>query len=76
MLYHPPVKRLQIMIDEDLDEALERQAQAEGASKAALIRRFVRSNVTFPPVLEDDPLGRWAGGDAFDPEPVDDVVYR
>ena len=70
------MKRLQIMIDEELDEALERQARTEGASKAALIRRFVRSNVTTLPTLQDDPLGRWIGGDAFDPEPVDDVVYR
>ncbi len=64
------------MIDEELDEALERQARAESSSKAALIRRFVRSNVRSLPALQDDPLGRWIGGDAFDPEPVDDVVYR
>lgn len=75
-MYHSFMKRLQIMIDEELDEALERQAREEGSSKAALIRRFVRSNVSSLPALEDDPLGRWIGGDSFDPEPVDEVVYR
>jgi hypothetical protein len=33
------VKRLKIMIEEDLDAALGRQAVLEGVSKAALIRR-------------------------------------
>ena len=75
-MYHSLVKRLQILIDEELDEALERQAREEGSSKAALIRRFVRGNVQSLPALQDDPLGRWIGGDDFDPETVDDVVYR
>jgi hypothetical protein len=35
------VKRLQIMIEEELDAALARQAAEEGVSKAALIRRYV-----------------------------------
>ena len=35
------VKRLQIMIDEDLDAELGYQAAREGVSKAALIRRYV-----------------------------------
>ena len=33
------VKRLQIMIEGELDAALARQAAEEGVSKAALIRR-------------------------------------
>ena len=41
----PDVKRLQIMIDEDLDQILERMARDEHTSKAALIRRFVRERV-------------------------------
>jgi predicted transcriptional regulator len=36
------MKRLQIRFDEDLDAALGKLAAAEGQSKAALIRRFVR----------------------------------
>lgn len=65
------MKRLQIMIEEDLDEALEREAAREGASKAALIRRYVRERLKPLPPLEADPLWQMVGADEF--EPVDDV---
>jgi hypothetical protein len=70
------VKRLQIMIDEDLDAALDRMALAEGTSKAALIRRFVREKVKPLPPLEEDPLWQMVGAD-IDAEPgdIDEVVY-
>src|SRR3990172_5047827 len=57
----PDVKRLQIMIDEDLDAALDRLALKEGTSKAALIRRFVRQHVEQLPPLEEDPLWQMVG---------------
>jgi len=69
------VKRLQIMIDEDLDAALDRMAIREGTSKAALIRRFVREKVKPLPPLEEDPLWQMVGSDDFEPANVDDVVY-
>ena len=50
------MKRLQIMIDEDLDEALERQARRERVSKAALVRRYVREHLRPLPSIEEDPL--------------------
>ena len=67
------VKRLQIMIEEDLDEALGRQAQRERTSKAALIRRYVRERLRPNPLppLEEDPLWEFVGGS--DVEPVDDI---
>ena len=70
------MKRLQIMIDEDLDDALDRQAALEGVSKAAVVRRIVRA--TLPPAipLSADPLSQMAGADEFDPGDIDDVVYR
>jgi len=70
------VKRLQIMIDEDLDAELERLALRERTSKAALIRQFVRERIRPLPPLSADPIGRMAGMDDFEPAPVDDVVYR
>jgi metal-responsive CopG/Arc/MetJ family transcriptional regulator len=72
----PDVKRLQIMIEEDLDAALDRMALREGTSKAALIRRFVRQNVRPLPPLEEDPLWEMVGA-AADAEPadIDEVVY-
>jgi len=70
------VKRLQIMIDEDLDAALDRMALKEGTSKAALIRRFVRERVKPLPPLEEDPLWQMVGADDVEPADIDDVVYR
>jgi len=69
------MKRLQILIEEDLDEALARQALSEGTSKAALIRKFVRQQLGAVAPLESDPLGRMIGADDFDPGPIDEVVY-
>jgi hypothetical protein len=70
------MKRLQILIEEELDEALERKAREEGTSKAALIRRYVGERLEPLPPLPSDPLARMAGADAFEPAPVDEVVYR
>lgn len=70
------MKRLQIMIEEDLDAALDKRARSERTSKAALIRRFVRERLQPLAPLESDPLWSMAGVDEFDPEPVDPVVYR
>jgi hypothetical protein len=65
------VKRLQIMIEEDLDAALARQARRERVSKAALIRRYVRERLAPLPALHEDPLWDFAGGS--DAEPVEDI---
>ena len=73
-----PVKRLQIMIEEELDAALARQAADEGVSKAALIRRFVRERLRPLPPFEEDPLWELVGmvkGNPDDSASVDDVVY-
>jgi hypothetical protein len=68
------MKRLQIMIEEDLDEALGLEAKREGTSKAALIRRFVRHQLGGK-VSANDALFEMVGEDDFDPAPIDDVVY-
>lgn len=71
------MKRLQIMIDEDLDAALERMAAEEGTSKAALIRLFVRERVETLPPRSADPLFRMVAADPdVEPARVDAVVYR
>jgi hypothetical protein len=70
------VKRLQIMIEEDLDAALGRQARRERVSKAALIRRYVRERLAPLPPLHEDPLWKLAG--SVDAEPggdIDDFLY-
>jgi hypothetical protein len=65
------------MIDEELDEALERQARIGGTSKAALIRGYVRDRLEPLPPIEEDPLWQLVGafeGDPGDSTSVDDVV--
>ena len=70
------MKRLQIMIEEELDEELERRAFLEKTSKGALVRRFVRRGLGPLARNREDPLDRLIGSCSFPPEPVDDVVYR
>jgi hypothetical protein len=72
------VKRLQIMIEEELDAALARQAADEGVSKAALIRRYVGERLRPLPPPEDDPLWEIVGivkGKPSDSASVGNVVY-
>lgn len=69
------MKRLQILIEEDVYDALGRASAAEGISKAAVIRRVVRSALEPLPPLEDDPLWRMVGADDYEPTDVDAVVY-
>jgi metal-responsive CopG/Arc/MetJ family transcriptional regulator len=75
-MYAHGMKRLQIMIEEELDARLDRLAAEEGTSKAALIRRFVRERLTPPSPIQDDPLWKMAGTDDYEPADVDDVVYE
>lgn len=72
------MKRLQILIDEDLDAELERLSNSEGRSKASLIREFVRKQVKPLPPLESDPIWQLAGRYSFepvDPKEIDEIVY-
>lgn len=70
------MKRLQIMIDEDLNAELDRLSSETGKSKAALIREMLREQLRPLPPLEADPLFRMAGVDDYEPASIDDVVYR
>ncbi len=77
---YPPVvgmKRLQIMIEPEIDAALDRLARKERTSKAALIRRFVREHVKPLPPIEEDPIWEMVGMAGPDVEPFDhdDVLY-
>ena len=73
-MYTPAMKRLQIYIEEELDDALASRARRAHTSKAALIRDAVRRSIgePEPPV---DPFRDWIGGSDAEPALVDDVVY-
>ena len=65
------MKRLQIMIEEELDEALALRALEERTSKAALIRRYVAERIKPLPPIREDPLWELVG--SVDADPVDDI---
>ncbi len=70
------MKRLQISIEPELDDALGREARRQGVSKAALVRRWVAERTDALPPLEEDPLWAWVGGSDAEPvEDIDEVVY-
>lgn len=73
-MYHPHVKRLQISIEEDLDEALAVEAARRQTSKAALIREYVRDRLGTAG-RDRDPILRLIGDIDAEPGDVDDVVY-
>lgn len=66
------MKRLQIMLDDDLYAELARRSSSEGRSKAAIVRDSLRQSLRPLPPLEEDPLWGMVGADP-DGEPVDDV---
>jgi Ribbon-helix-helix protein, copG family len=72
------MKRLQISIEPDLDEAVERRAEEEGLSKAEVIRRCVREEIQPLPPIEEDPFFKLVGSVSSDPDDnrtIDEVVY-
>jgi Arc/MetJ family transcription regulator len=66
------MKRLQIMLDDDLYAELARRAGAEGRSKASIVRDSLRHALEPLPPLEEDPLWEMVGADV-DAEPIDDI---
>lgn len=70
------MRRIQIHIDEELDEAVATQAAREGVSKAALIRSFIAREVQFPTPPSEDPWDAITGWLDDDPvDDIDDVIY-
>lgn len=72
-MYTLAMRRLQIYIEDDMDELLAVEAQREGTSKAALIRSAVREQ--YAAYTTDDPLDEWVGTVDAESGDIDDVVY-
>lgn len=68
------MRRLQILIDEELDAALASEAARLGTSKGALIRRFVAENLPGARAPQD-PFRKLIGSLDIEPGDIDDVVY-
>jgi hypothetical protein len=65
------MRRIQIHIDEELDEAVAIEAAREGVSKAALIRSFIAREIRPAAPPADDPWDDITGW--LDDDPVDDI---
>ena len=69
------MRRLQILMDEELDDALEREARRRRRSKSALLREIVRAKLLPLPPLEKDALWGMTAADDYESEPIDEIVY-
>ncbi len=67
------MRRLQISIDEALDEALATEAARRHMSRAALIRELVRERLG--PVQDRDPMAALVGDIDEEAGDIDRVVY-
>ena len=75
MMYTPRMRRIQIYIDEELDEHLQAEAARTGRSKASLIRESVAVRMAQSGSSDEDPLTRLIGSLDCDPADVNEVVY-
>lgn len=75
MMYTESVKRLQISIEEEMDDALAIEAARRRVSKAALIREFVQDRLRRRPALGDDSISALIGSVDVEPADIDEVVY-
>ncbi len=75
MMYTLIMRRIQIYIEEVVDETLQAEAARTGRSKAALIRECIAAKFSKRVPLEEDPLTALAGSVDAEPADVDEVVY-
>ena len=68
------MRRLQISIDEELDEALAVEAARRHTSRAAVIRDLVREHLR--PSRETDPFASLIGDIDDDAGDIDQVIYE
>jgi hypothetical protein len=73
------LKRVQLMLDEELDKAVAAEARRRRTSRSEVVRSILRERLLPPlPPLEEDPLWEWfteEGDKAVEPAHHDDVVY-
>jgi Ribbon-helix-helix protein, copG family len=69
------MKRLQISIEEELDDALAVEAARRRTSKAALIREFVAERLARGKPVSADPMADLIGDIDDEAGDIDSVVY-
>ncbi len=74
-MYTSVMRRIQIYIEEELDEALQAEAMRTGRSKAAIIRESVRASIGRPGKAPKDPIAALIGSIDAESADIDEVVY-
>ena len=74
-MYTPLMRRIQIYMDDELDERLQAEARKMGTSKASLIRESVAARYATPRPIGEEGISRLVGRIDVDPASVNDVVY-
>ena len=69
------MRRIQIHIEEALDDILHAEAARRGRSKASLIRECVAERFAGPGSLDQDPFTALIGAVDAEPADIDEVVY-
>jgi hypothetical protein len=71
------MRRIQLHLEEELDDALAREAARRGQPKAQLVREYLWLQVDLSGTVRDslDDLVGLSDGEPLDGETIDDVVY-
>ena len=76
MVYTLHMRRIQLYLDEDIDDALSAAAARLGVSRSALVRNAVRSALDDGPEALTDPLDALVGSVDVDPDDdLDAAIY-
>ena len=72
MVYTPHMRRIQLYVDDDVDQVLSAEAARRGTSRSAVIRDAVRTSLNHYFQDEPDPIDALVGW-LVDADPVDDI---
>lgn len=72
------MRRIQVLLEPDLDDQLEREAAARGVSKSALVRECLGTELSRPTVGNGllSLVGLGEGGDPGDSVKHDEIIYE